>query len=82
MTQGIKIRRAPEWWNDRGTGKPDWNPGLIRWLAHKIHGCWGAVVSNVDDRGRVWVGFQCWTCGRVFDPICEPDCIRHEVDDG
>lgn len=38
---------------------------LLHRLAHRLHWQLGRVVSATDSRGRVWVGFECATCGQV-----------------
>jgi hypothetical protein len=41
---------------------------MIRWLhrlAHRLSWQLGTIVSAVDRRGTVWIGFKCATCGEV-----------------
>lgn len=38
---------------------------LLHGLAHRLHWQLGQVVSATDSRGRVWVGFECATCGQI-----------------
>jgi hypothetical protein len=37
---------------------------LRHWAAHKLHWQLGTVVSATVN-GRIWIGFQCSTCGAV-----------------
>lgn len=38
---------------------------LIHRLAHRLRWNFGWVVTAVDRRGTVWIGFKCSHCGRV-----------------
>lgn len=34
-------------------------------IAHWLHWNLGFLVSALDERGTVWIGFRCATCGKV-----------------
>lgn len=38
---------------------------LLHRIAHWFGWNLGHVVSALDDRGTVWIGFRCATCGRI-----------------
>jgi hypothetical protein len=41
----------------------------LRWfrhrLAHRLGSNFGRIVNATDDRGQVWIGFECALCGEV-----------------
>lgn len=39
-------------------------------IAHWLHWNLGTVVSALDERGTVWIGFRCATCGKVSGITC------------
>jgi hypothetical protein len=38
---------------------------LLHRIAHRLGWNMGYVVSALDDRGTVWIGFKCARCGRI-----------------
>ena len=34
-------------------------------IAHRLHWQLGQVISATDEQDRVWVAFQCATCGEI-----------------
>jgi hypothetical protein len=38
---------------------------IAHWLAHLTGHNLGNIVSVLDKRGTVWIGFRCRSCGRI-----------------
>ena len=38
---------------------------MLHKLMHFLKLNHGRVISNLDDNGAVWVGFQCDKCGKI-----------------
>lgn len=38
---------------------------MIHYLAHLLGLNYGQVISKIDDKGNIWVGFQCDKCGII-----------------
>lgn len=34
-------------------------------IVHWLHWQRGEVVTSIDPRGNVWVGYRCITCGKI-----------------
>jgi hypothetical protein len=50
----------------------------MHWLEHRLGWYRGMVVSAIDGRGTVWIGFKCATCGRISG-VHALDQPRHDV---
>jgi len=56
---------------------------FLHFLAHLFGWNYGMAVSKYDDKGRLWHGFECSTCGKIeckhmsndiFCPVCGYYC--------
>jgi len=54
--------------------------GLLHALAHWLQLNTGQVVSETDELGRVWVGFQCARCGSIQGRHCIDKMIDQDIE--